>query len=93
MYKDKQGKPQITKKFYYIYLIYDAQTGQKLLEWTNKFVKDERNLDRMRVIGFLVNEKVDKKENAKMRERGEDSEYGNEEDHESSQEENSDDDE
>jgi len=38
----------------------------------------------MRVLGFLVNEKVDKEDNAKMRERGEESEYGNDDDEDSS---------
>lgn len=63
-------------------MIFDGKTGQKLLEWSNKY--DSKLESKMRVLGFLVNEKVDKEDNAKMRERGEESEYGNEDDEESS---------
>tara|TARA_B110000285_G_C14855451_1_gene482004 strand:+ start:326 stop:523 length:198 start_codon:yes stop_codon:yes gene_type:complete len=43
----------------------------------------------MRVIGFLVNEKVNKDDNASMRDRGEESEYGYEDDDEQQEEEDS----
>ena len=43
----------------------------------------------MRVIGFLVNEKVNKDDNASMRECGEESEYGYEDDEEQQEEEDS----
>jgi len=65
-------------------LIFDGKTGQKLLEWSNKHEINKEKPNKIRVIGFLVNEKVDHDDNAEMRKRGEESEYGNEDDEESS---------
>ena len=72
----------------YLYRIFDRHTGFKLLEWTNRYINPERNKN-LRVLGFLSCEKVDRKKREEMLARGEESEYGHEEDGEESVEEDS----
>ena len=75
----KTEKEKTNKKYHLIYRIFDAVTGHKLLDWNNKYT----NKENLRVLGFLVNNKVSPKHNNAMRERNEESEYGSEDSAES----------
>ena len=79
-YTDKKtGEVKMKKKYFLLYRIFDATTGQKLLDWNNKY----ENKQNLRVLGLLVNDKVSPKENKARRERKEESEYGSEDSQES----------
>jgi len=79
-YTDKKtGDVKMKKKYFLIYRIFDANSGQKLLDWNNKY----ENKQNLRVLGILINDKVSPKENKARRERKEESEYGSEDSQES----------